>query len=270
MVLSHPIGYMTLSGADLQYYDVPESSEYAHLLQRTFSIVAQENGCCIPLLPGGSLTLLFPNTGHALLCGPLTVLHQLTLAPGQSLYGVQLRCGCGDWLWNESMLSLTDRTAALEPLFPGSDKLCSALAQCGSLQEKNALLARLAAIHHGLHYQPIPLLRRSLHLIEQRGGQLRVADLAEAVGCSSRHLNRLFHQKVGLPAKTACELTQLHRSLQTVLTTPSKSLLHLAVNCGYFDQAHMNRHYHRFLGCGVNTIRRSGVFPAGHSLPAPQ
>jgi AraC-like DNA-binding protein len=260
---------MTLSGAQLQYYDVPESSDYAHLLKRTFSVTAQQEGCTVPLLPSACVTLLFPREGRALLCGPLTTLHQLSLAPGASLYGVSLRCGCGDWLWSDSMTELTDRVVALDPLFPGSDKLCAALWHCFSLTEQNALFTRLATVHGGRSYQSAALLRRCLTPIEQQRGQVRVADLAQSVGCSERHLNRLMHQKVGLSTKTVCQLHQLHHSLHTMLTTPSRSLLHLAVNCGYFDQAHMNRHYHRFLTCSANHIRRHGTFPVGVEITQP-
>ena len=65
-----------------------------------------------------------------------------------------------------------------------------------------------------------------------------------------------MHQKVGLSTKTVCQLVQLHHSLQIMLTSQSRSLLHLAVNCGYFDQAHMTRQYRQFLGCSAGDVRR--------------
>lgn len=261
--------FSALCGAEVQDYPIPEHSDYAHLLTRTFCVRAGAEVCRVPLLPGSGVTLLFPSAGQALLCGPLTALHHLSLSPGQMLYGVQLRCGCGDWLWQDSLHTLTDRTVALEAHLKGSNALCPALAGCESVQEQNSLFAALAAAHGALTYQPTPLLRRCIQLIESRSGQLRVEDLARDTGCSTRHLSRLLRQKAGLSAKAVCELAQLRHSLHTVLTTPSRSLLHLAVGCGYFDQAHMNRHYHRFLGCSVNTIRHSSTFPAGRELPLP-
>lgn len=269
MPLAPNVPVMTVPGGQLQYYTVPESSDFASVLARTFSVTAGPEGCSVPLLPDACVTLLFPSYGPALLCGPLTTLHQLTLSPGQSVYGVHLRSGCGDWLWDESMTQLTDRILSLEPFLSGSDRLCDALEHCSSLSDQNALFARLAAVHGGRHYQSTPLLRRCLALVDQHRGQIRVAELATAIGCSPRYLNRLFRQKIGFAAKTYCELTQLHYSLQTILTTPSKSLLHLAVGCGYFDQAHMNRHYRQFLSCNANDIRRQGIFPAGQEIMYP-
>lgn len=257
---------MVLPGGRLRFGPVPDSSGCTHLLQRTFSVTAGENGCSVPLPPGGHLTLLFPQEGQPLLCGPLTAVRHLTLAPHQSLFGAQLRCGCGDWLWDGSLSDLTDRAPALEPFLPGSERLCAALSRCDTLSEQSDLLVRLCTVRGARQYQPIPLLRRCLTLIDERGGQIRIAELARMVGCGERYLGRLFHQKVGFSAKIQCELVQLHLSLHAVLDSPSRSLLHLAVAGGYFDQAHMNRHYRKFLACGANEIRRSGTLPAGEPL----
>ena len=257
---------MVLPGGQLHFGPVADGSGCAHLLQRTFSVTAGETGCDIPLLPGGHLTLLFPEGERPLLCGPLTAVRHLSLAPQQSLFGAQLRCGCGDWLWGESLSALTNRAPALEPYLPGGDRLCVPLSLCHILSEQSDLLARLCALRGARQYQPIPLLRRCLTLIDERGGQIRIAELAQSMGCSERYLCRLFHQKVGFSAKTQCELVQLHLSLHAALTSSSRSLLHLAVAGGYFDQAHMNRHYHKFLACGANDIRRSGTLPTGEPL----
>lgn len=245
-----------------QHYAVPEGSEFSHLIAGTFALPGGD--AALPLLPSPCAVLLFRPTGKALLCGPMTTLRQLR--SGDGLYGVHLRCGCGDWLWDGSMTELTDRVVPLEPLFPGSDKLGAALRRCTSLTEQNALFARLATVHGARNYQSAALLRRCVALIGQQRGQVRVAELAQSVGCSERHLNRLMHQKVGLATKTVCQLQQLHDSLRTMLTAPSRSLLHLAVNCGYFDQAHMNRQYRQFLGCSAGDVRRSGTLPAGRDI----
>lgn len=255
-----------LPAGQLHFLPIADSSGCAHLLQHSFSVTAGEQGCDVPLLPGGHLTFLFPEGDRALLCGPLTAARHLTLAPHQSLFGAQLRCGCGDWLWSESLRELRDRAAALEPYLPGCDRLCAAPPRRGTLTEQSDLLVRLCTLRGARQYQPIPLLRRCLTLIDERGGQLPISELAGHMGCSERYLCRLFHQKVGFSAKTQCELVQLHLSLHAALTSPSRSLLHLAVACGYFDQAHMNRHYRKFLACGANDIRHSGFLPVGTPL----
>ena len=251
--------YSSLIPEAVQQYTVPEGSELWHLASGTFRVPAG-TACTLPLLPSPCALLLFRPTGGALLYGGAPTLRHLAVDENGA-YGVQLRSGCGDWLWSGAMTELTGRCVPLEPLLPGSDRLGAALQRCTSLTEQNALFARLAMVHGGRNYQSAPLLRRTLALIEQQHGQIRVAELAQSVGCSERHLNRLMHQKTGLATKTVCQLQQLHASLHSMLSAHQRSLLHLAVNCGYFDLAHMNRQYRQFLGCSAGEVLRRGVLP---------
>ena len=235
---------------------LPEGSDLSHLLLGSVHLRNDGDGPAdLPLLPTGGVMLLFPHCGTAWLCGPLSTAHALTLEPGDTVYGVLLQWDCGDWLWNRSLTALENAMVPLEPLLPGSDLLGPALHRCATEQEQSALVARLLTLHGARQYRSAPLLHRCLTLIRARQGQIRVAELAEMLGCSERYLNRLLRQKVGLSTKTVCELWQLYRMLELLGEAPAKSLLHTAVSGGYFDQAHMNRHCRRFLGCSASTLR---------------
>ena len=246
---------LLLPPADLQYADVAEGSDLSHLVQGTFFLPESDGPRPFCLLPGACCVLLFDAAGDALLFGPRT--QPLLLPPRTAaLYGVVLRCGCGDWLWHESMELLRGISVPLEPLLPGSEKLTAALTQADSSVRRSSLFARLAVLHGALHYRPLPLIHRCCRLMDERRGQVSVAELAQVTGCSERHLGRLMHEKVGLGTKTACQLQQLDLSLHTMLTADPRSLLHLAVNCGYFDQAHMSRQYRKYLTCSAGELHR--------------
>lgn len=235
----------------VQHYTVPEGSDPAHLIAGTFFL--PPGAPAMPLLPTARPLLLFRPEGGSVLCGPLHRLQQLE--SGRGVYGVYLCGGCSDWLWPHSAAALTDRSVPLDGLFPDCEALSRGLMRCTSLTEQNALFARFAAARDSAAYQSSPPVRRCLALIEAQRGQIRVAELAQTVGCSQRHLHRLLLQKVGLTPKTVCQLQQLHESLQAMHSAPHRSLLHLAVNCGYFDQAHMNRQFRQFLGCSAGALR---------------
>lgn len=245
-----------LPPSSLQYIPIPDGSDLSHLVHSILSLPAAQAAQTIPLLPDNHTLLLFPGSGAALFCPPHSTPLSIPLEAGCPLYAVRLHCGCGDWIQNADFSATNGHVLPLEPLLPGSDRLGQVLALCTSLPEKNTRFMRFAALHGGRSYQSSPLLRQCLSLIAERNGQVRISELAEHTGCSERHLNRLMHQKVGLSTKTVCQLTQLHHSLQVIWTSPSRSLLHLAVNCGYFDQAHMNRQYRQFLCCSAGDMRR--------------
>ena len=246
---------LLLPPTDLQYADIPEGSDLSHLLQGTFFL--PESLCPRPfcLLPGACPVLLFTADGESLFFGPRT--QPLLLPPRtSSLYGVVLRCSCGDWLWRESMESLLNTWTPLEPLLSGSENLCAELTQATSFAQRNTLFARLAVLQGARSYRPLPSIHRCRRLMDERHGQVSVTELATAADCSERHLNRLMHQKTGLGTKTACQLQQLNFSLHIMLTANPRSLLHLAVNCGYFDQAHMSRQYRKYLTCSAGELHR--------------
>ena len=239
---------------------LPEGADLSHLLHGTVVLhnAAPRDLSC-PLPPTGGVTLLFSDSGEALLCGALSRVQYLTLAAGETVYGAALRWDCGDWLWDGRLSELTDTLVPLEPLLPGSNALGAALSRCATAQEQSALVSRLLTLHGARQYQCAPLLRRCLELMQERRGQIRVGELAELLGCSERYLNRLLRQKVGLSTKTVCELLQLMQVRQLIAATRPKSLLHAAVACGYFDQAHMNRHCRSFLGCSASALRQLTV-----------
>lgn len=255
------------AGAVCRTQSVPEGGDLSHLLLGTLYLHNPTDAPLdCPLPPTGGVTLLFPVGGEAALCGPLSRAHHLTLPPRETVYGARLRWDCGEWLWNEGLLHLTDRMTALEPLLPGSDRLGGALQRCSSPQEQNSLTGRLLTLRGARQYRSTPLLRRCLTLIAQRGGLLRVAELAETLGCSERYLNRLLRQKLGLSTKTVCELVQLHHTARLLVGQQPRSLLHAAVACGYFDQAHMNRHCKRLLLSSASRVRALGGSEAGDAL----
>ena len=248
----------------LQRRIFPEASELGEVLAETFELYnpTAETVTCI-LLPSACPYLLSDLQCGTILCGALSTVRALSVAPDHTVYGIRFRCGCGSWFpgqppASDSVTVPQDHPATFAPLF-------RALNASSDFNQRNAALLRLAATQGGRSYHRHPLLRQCLALIEQHHGQIRVSALARTVGCSERYLHRLFSAQVGLSAKTCCQLVQLHTSLHTLLTTQPKSLLHVAVSCGYFDQAHMNRQYHRFLSASANDMRRGN----GFLLPAP-
>ena len=76
-------------------------------------------------------------------------------------------------------------------------------------------------------------------------------DLEEA----NKKILRLTEEKADLQA----EIIRLQRSLRMIFDPENKSsLLEIAMDNGYFDHAHMNRAYNRYLNCSSGALRRSG------------
>lgn len=77
-------------------------------------------------------------------------------------------------------------------------------------------------------------------------GNVAIGALAAEVGWSRRHLVNRFHAQVGLPPKTVARILRFEELLRRLPTATRGA--RVAVECGYYDQAHMNRDFREFAG----------------------
>ena len=72
--------------------------------------------------------------------------------------------------------------------------------------------------------------------------------LAQRAGYSTRHLNRLCNQMLGIPVKKYMQVLRFNQFLAGL--APGVSLTHLAHSTGYYDQSHLNHDFKAV--CGVS------------------
>ena len=85
-----------------------------------------------------------------------------------------------------------------------------------------------------------PDTERAWALLRQSGGRLRIEQLADALGCSRRHLAKRFAEDVGASPKLAARLMRFEAARGALGTMP---LARLAAEHGYSDQAHLAREF---------------------------
>jgi AraC-like DNA-binding protein len=94
--------------------------------------------------------------------------------------------------------------------------------------------------------------------LSQARGAVSVAELAAETGWSARYLGGQFRAETGLSPKAAARVFRFHsarRDIARVATSAragaatAPSLADLAVECGYYDQAHLAREFRELAGC---------------------
>jgi AraC-like DNA-binding protein len=73
-----------------------------------------------------------------------------------------------------------------------------------------------------------------------------VEQLALRLGVSRRHLERRFREQVGIPPKLFCRLQRFQRVFRAV--EDGIGWAQAALDCGYYDQAHLLRDFREFSG----------------------
>lgn len=87
------------------------------------------------------------------------------------------------------------------------------------------------------------------HRLVRAGGAIEIAALAAEVGWSRRHLAERFRRELGLSPKTAARVLRFERARRLLGGPVRPALAEVAAECGYFDQAHLNRDWRELAGC---------------------
>jgi AraC-like DNA-binding protein len=77
---------------------------------------------------------------------------------------------------------------------------------------------------------------------------LRVADVAALHGVSVRTLQRLFREHVGVPPKWVLQRYRMHEAAERMAAGEATDLGALALDLGYYDQAHFGNDFRRYVG----------------------
>jgi AraC-like DNA-binding protein len=89
------------------------------------------------------------------------------------------------------------------------------------------------------------------------GGTTGVRELAAETGWSDRHLRARFRAETGLGPKAAARVIRFTRARAELARRAAAGraldLAGLASDCGYFDQAHLDREFGRLAGCPPTT-----------------
>ena len=131
---------------------------------------------------------------------------------------------------------LTDLRIDIAVLWPDHEQCLAGLDATGRSSDELArlLLRRLGGAE--------PLDRTvdaAVRAILRAGGNLSIASLAPALGVTRQHLARTFALHVGVPPKTFARVARVRRALAKARVAATVDWAALALDVGYYDQAHL-------------------------------
>lgn len=111
----------------------------------------------------------------------------------------------------------------------------------------------------GLYVRPVRVrhegssrgVQRAWALLRATGGRIRIDALADALGCSRRHLVNRFADDVGVSPKAAARLVRFEAARARLGSVP---LARLAAEHGFADQAHLAREFRALGGSPPSTF----------------
>jgi AraC-like DNA-binding protein len=105
--------------------------------------------------------------------------------------------------------------------------------------------------------------------IVQSGGRLPVGALADEIGWSQKHLITRFTEHIGLTPKVTSRVVRFGRALDALKAAASRPRLgDIALDAGYYDQAHFDRDVRAFAGVTPTELLRSLQIDGGFVVEA--
>lgn len=107
--------------------------------------------------------------------------------------------------------------------------------------------------------KPTPsLIYQSMQYMYACKGNLSVADLADQVHFSERHLRRAFHRELGISPKEMLGIVRFQSILREFASGDYSSLTDLAQKYGYYDQSHFTNTFARYYGLSLKHLTKRG------------
>ena len=152
----------------------------------------------------------------------------------------------GDEL-RDSFLGLDDASSSLERELSHLEELDGDDARYAAIVA--ALLRRASRVAPSDE-----LLPQLVALAENRRDPLSVRGMARHVGLSTRRVQTLFRDAVGLSPKQLLRIARFQRALGLARLNPALSWSAIAVRAGFYDQAHLIHESNEIAGCTPSAL----------------
>jgi len=191
----------------------------------------------------------FETYGHAVLSGARCDCFVIDTNQQERVIGIQFRAGGAFPFFRMPAWEAEGSSIALEDVWPGRGwEIRERLLEAGAPEAmfailEEALLAQLVRapeLHPAVTYAVARFARCEL------GGT--VGAVTERIGLSSRRFIELFHREVGLKPKTFARVRRFQKALRTVRAARRIEWAQVALESGYYDQAHFIHDFQRFSG----------------------
>ena len=218
-------------------------------------------------LPDGRVALVI-NLGHDTLgVAPRAQTDQFQLFQGGVLSGAHSQCVVLDTTTLVTTLyvsfkpggarpflrmpasEVTNQVVELSSLFgTAADVLREQVQVAPTNEDRVGILERFLLARLGREQAPHPAVTFALASFLAGPTRRSIAEVTTQLGLSPKHFIHLFEEAVGLTPKVFCRVLRFQEVLGLIEQGQSVHWAELALDCGYFDQAHFIHDFQAFAG----------------------
>jgi AraC-like DNA-binding protein len=144
-------------------------------------------------------------------------------------------------IWGSEARTLRDRLREIAT--PAAKLAC--LERCLADRLNEMFAKRAVKLHGAVDF--------ALTRFSRAPGVATVAEVARSTGWSERRFSQVFREQVGLSPKTWCRVQRFQLAVQRLHAGTDVRWAELAVDCGFYDQAHFANEFRAFSGIDPTT-----------------
>lgn len=180
----------------------------------------------------------------------------LQLPPGSKLYGIRFYPHTFFNFLKFPIINLTDKILSLNDVTDaGSFWNCITDDPQKTFSNFEKLLAERISMLD-FHTNSFAYVNAAVSEIFRHNGNVSVENLIKKTGVSTKYLDELFKNRVGLTPKTLCRIIKLNNFIAYKNNNPEKNLTECCYEIDYYDQSHLIKSFYEFTNGSPKTFFR--------------
>ena len=204
----------------------------------------------IEVIPDACLNVLFrldPTAPNASFTGTLLSTKSQPLKPGTVYFGFKPYSNLGIKSTTLSPCELLDTSVDFSYVLPGVDRLLDGLLKAENFSDRISKFMEVAAqclIDDS--YQPTFVDYMAVMMCSSYGN-VTFTNMYKDIGYSERYCCMMFKDIYGIPPKKYSDIIRFQNTVKMLVSGSCDDLSSLAVDGGYYDQAHLSRNFKRYV-----------------------
>ncbi len=212
----------------------------------------------IRLIPDACPDFSFQITDHdvnAIVFGIQQDAIEVSLAPHSRYFGFKPFSCNGSFLQQSSWQELFGKRVSFNDLFKNHSEVLFLLQNAKSYEERIEVIQSFAKENMVNHNYYPGLAEHIEETICTLKGNIQIEDITEQTNYSSRYCREKFTEANGISIKKYAEIMRNQNVVRMLLGNPDSSLLDIAYENNYFDQAHMTHAFSKYAGASPVKFR---------------
>jgi AraC-like DNA-binding protein len=201
------------------------------------------------VLPDGCADIIFERParsyGGLAIVGTMTTAHAFHIPARQFTFGVRFRPAMGARFLRVAAREVVDASIPLADTWSGPTAR-RLLEQLGESRSPRESIARLEAALG--EPPPVDSFEKAIAWLVENHGRVRLDDLARSAGIGPRQFRRICLERTGLTPKRLARILRFRHALSHAGPARTRDWADVALECGYYDQAHLINDFREFTG----------------------